>query len=469
MSSPRSPERAFGRPPADHALDVTDVESVIAENKVLPEEPVPPPEAPSTRFHMTRALRHRNYRLFFGGQGTSLVGTWITRIATSWLVYRLTGSLLLLGIVGFCGQIPSLILAPFAGVLVDRWNRHRILVVTQVLSMLQSFALAGLALANIITVNDILALQIFQGVINAFDVPARQSFVVEMVEDRRDLPNAIALNSSLVNGSRIIGPSIGGIIIALVGEGWCFMLDGISYLAVIASLLAMHVANTQKPRPKTTVAEEFRTGFRYVANFLPVRTALLLLAVVGIMGMPYTVLMPAIATRTLHGGPHTLGFLMTASGTGALAGALYLASRRTVLGLNTVIVIATTTFGAGLMAFSLSHVMWLSMLILPFVGAGFMVQMASTNTIIQTIVTPDLRGRVMAFYAMAFLGTAPIGSLLAGLVADRLGATHTILLGGIACLAAALWYFLKLPQIRALIRPIYIEQGILDPTKSPAA
>ena len=408
-----------------------------------------------------RALRHRNYRLFFGGQSVSLVGTWITRIATSWLVYRLTGSALLLGIVGFCGQIPTLLLSPFAGVIVDRHDRHRILVITQVLSMLQSLALAVLALPHIITVNEVLVLQVVQGVINAFDTPARQSFIVDMIEDRADLPNAIALNSSMVNGSRIIGPSIGGIIIAAVGEGWCFMIDAISYLAVIASLLAMRVEKTPRVRAGTRVAEEFKAGLSYVAHSAPMRSALLLLALVSIMGMPYTVLMPAIASEQLHGGPHTLGFLMTASGIGALAGALYLASRQSVLGLGRAMMLATFAFGVGLMAFSLSRVLWLSLLLLPVVGGGMMVETASTNTILQTIVEERMRGRVMSFYAMAFLGTAPIGSLLAGVAADRIGAPMTILFGGVACMAGGTWFALRLPALRAILRPIYVEKGIL--------
>lgn len=408
-----------------------------------------------------RALRHRNYRLFFGGQSVSLVGTWITRIATSWLVYRLTGSALLLGIVGFCGQIPTLLLSPFAGVIVDRHDRHRILVITQVLSMLQSLALAVLALPHIITVNEVLVLQVVQGVINAFDTPARQSFIVDMIEDRADLPNAIALNSSMVNGSRIIGPSIGGIIIAAVGEGWCFMIDAISYLAVIASLLAMRVEKTPRVRAGTRVAEEFKAGLSYVAQSAPMRSALLLLALVSIMGMPYTVLMPAIASEQLHGGPHTLGFLMTASGIGALAGALYLASRQSVLGLGRAMMLATFAFGVGLMAFSLSRVLWLSLLLLPVVGGGMMVETASTNTILQTIVEERMRGRVMSFYAMAFLGTAPIGSLLAGVAADRIGAPMTILFGGVACMAGGTWFALRLPALRAILRPIYVEKGIL--------
>ena len=410
---------------------------------------------------LLRALRHRNYRLFFSGQSVSLVGTWITRIATSWLVYRLTGSALLLGIVGFCGQIPTLILSPFAGVLVDRHDRHRILVITQVFSMLQSLALALLALPGVIRVWEILALQLVQGVINAFDTPARQSFIVDMIEDRADLPNAIALNSSMVNGSRIIGPSIGGIVIAAVGEGWCFMLDAISYLAVIASLMAMRVPKKQRTEGVGRVIEELRAGFTYVSQSVPMRSALLLLALVATMGMPYTVLMPAIATVRLHGGAHTLGFLMTASGLGALIGALYLASRNTVLGLGRAMVLSTIAFGVGLMAFSQSRAIWLSLLLLPIVGGGMMVETASTNTILQTIVEERMRGRVMSFYTMAFLGTAPLGSLFAGVLADRIGAPTTILLGGLACVAAGGWFALRLPSIRAVLRPIYVKKGIL--------
>jgi len=408
-----------------------------------------------------RALRHRNYRLFFSGQSVSLIGTWITRIATSWLVYRLTNSALLLGLVGFCGQLPTLLLAPFAGVVIDRWDRHRILVWTQALSALQSLALALLALTNVITVEWILALQVLQGLINAFDTPARQAFVVQMIEDRADLPNAIALNSTMVNGSRIIGPSIGGVIIALVGEGWCFMIDAISYVAVIASLLAMRVQPTE-PRPlRESMLEDLRVGYRFVTGFPPVRTALLLLALVSAMGMPYTVLMPVIAAKVLHGGPHTLGFLMTASGLGAVAGALYLASRGSVLGLGRVMVLATLAFGTGLIGFGLARSLWVALIILPIVGAGFMVELASTNTILQTITKEHLRGRVMAFYTMAFFGTAPFGSLLSGVVADRIGAPATIVIGGVACLAGGIWLALRLPMLREHVRPIYTEMGII--------
>ncbi len=424
----------------------------------------PPPASPISHRRgpsIGRALSSRNYRLFFSGQTVSLVGTWITRIATSWLVYRLTGSAFLLGLVSFCSQIPTLLITPFSGVLIDRWNRHTVLVVTQLLSMLQSLALAVLAFSGKITVTEILILQLVQGCINAFDTPARQAFVVEMVEDRSHLSNAIALNSTMVNASRIIGPSIGGVIIALAGEGWCFMIDAISYVAVIASLLAMHVTRAEREPRTTRVLEELRTGLLYIKGSLPIRTSLILLAIVSTMSMPYTVLMPAIATQTLHGGAHTLGFLMTASGVGALIGALYLASRLSVVGLEDVSAAATVCFGLGLIGFALSHVLWLSLAILPIVGAGFMVQMASMNTIIQTLVEERLRGRVMAFYVMAFLGTAPIGSLLAGIVAARIGSEYTILFGGSVSVAAGIWFASRLPKLRAVMHPIYVTRGAM--------
>ena len=409
---------------------------------------------------LTRALRHRNYRLFFAGQTLSLVGTWITRVATSWLVYRLTGSELLLGLVGFCGQIPTMLFAPFAGVLVDRWNRHRLLVATQILSMLQTAALAALTLNGAITVAWVLVLQVIQGVINAFDTPARQAFVVDMVEDRADLSNAIALNSTMVNGSRIVGPAIGGVLIAGFGEGWCFLADAVSYVFVVASLLLMRV----KPSPErvdANVLTELRHGFEYVRGSLPIRTALIVLAIVSTMGMPYSVLMPAFVAESLHAGPQTLGVLMTASGAGALAGGIYLAARTSVVGLGRVVMYATVAFGAGLVAFGFATTKTLALLALPVVGAGFVIQMAATNTVLQTLVDDRLRGRVMAFYTMAFFGTAPIGSLVAGVAADRFGARATIVFSGLACVAAGLWLATRLPALRAIVRPIYIERGIL--------
>ena len=408
-----------------------------------------------------RALRHRNYALFFSGQTVSLIGTWMTRIATAWLVYRLTNSAFLLGLVGFSGQIPVFVLGPFAGVWVDRWNRHRVLVVTQTLSMLQSFSLAVLALSHHITVTDIILLSLFQGAINAFDMPARQAFVIQMVEDREDLSNAIALNSSMVNASRLIGPSIAGAVIALAGEGYCFLIDGFSYLAVIASLLAMVIIRKQEIKPRQPVWQEFSEGWRYVAQFVPIRSILLLLGLVSLVGMPYTVLMPLFAARVLHGGAHTLGFLMGASGVGALISAGWLAARKSVLGLGRVIPTMAGVFGGALIAFSFSHLLWLSLLLMVVTGFGMMQQMAASNTVLQTIVDEDKRGRVMGFYSVAFQGMAPFGSLFAGIVANRIGAPYTLAIGGFCCVAGGFWFIGKLPQIRALIRPIYRKLGIL--------
>lgn len=415
---------------------------------------------------MLRALEHRNYRLFFGGQGISLVGTWVTRVATSWLVYRLTGSAEMLGLVGFAGQIPTFLLAPFAGVWVDRLDRYRVLVVTQVFSMLQSFALAALALTGTIRIWHVLALGAVQGLINAFDTPGRQAFVVDMVEDRAVVPNAIALNSSMVNGARLVGPSIAGVLIAAVGEGWCFLLDGVSYVAVIGSLLAMRIAYRPRARVGTRVVHDLSEGVAYAFRFSPIRAALMLLALVSLMGVPYTVLMPIMASDVLGGGPHTYGFLMGATGVGALGGALYLASRRSVVGLGRVIAAAAAVFGVGLIAFSFSRVLALSLALLLVVGAGFMVQMASTNTVLQTVVREDMRGRVMAFYTMAFMGTVPFGSLFAGWLASRIGAPWTLAIGGAACIAGGGVFALYLPKLRALVRPIYVAQGILhDPAE----
>jgi MFS family permease len=417
---------------------------------------------------LTRALQHRNYRLFFAGQSVSLVGTWVTRIATSWLVYRLTGSELLLGITGFAGQIPMLVLAPFAGVLADRWNRHRILVITQVLSALQSLALGVLALSGRITVAEVIVLQVVQGVINSFDVPARQAFVVEMVEDRADMANAIALNSSMFNASRIIGPSVGGIIIAAVGEGWCFMIDAISYIAVIVSLLAMRLPARVVHSERARLVDELRGGVSYVFGFAPVRELLLNVAVIGTMGMPYAVLMPVFASKVLHGGPNTLGLLMTASGLGALLGTVYLAARHTVVGLGKVIVAATMIASVALIVFSFSHTLIVSLLVLPFVGAGMMLQTAAANTILQTIVDEHLRGRVMAFFSVAVMGTMPIGSLVAGILADRIGAPRTILIGAVICILSGVWFAFRRPLLAREVRPIYIERGILPPIEETA-
>ncbi len=424
---------------------------------------------PSARWRLLfRALRSRNYRLFFEGQMVSLIGTWMTRVATSWLVYRVTGSPFLLGLTSFASQIPIFFLTPFAGVWVDRWNRHRTLVVTQVLSMIQSFALAALALAGVINIWEILLLSLFQGLINTFDMPARQAFVVQMIDRREDLGHAIALNSSMVNGARLIGPAVAGVLIAAVGEGYCFLVDGFSYIAVIASLLAMRVAPARPRGEARALTSELREGWRYVKESPAIRSTLLLLALISLVGMPYTVLMPILAGGILHGGPHTLGYLMGAAGLGALAGAITLAMRPSVLGLGRVIVWSAALFSVGLIAFGWSRALPFSLAAVAVTGFGMMRNMASSNTILQTIVTEDMRGRVMAYYSMAFQGIAPFGSLAAGAIAARIGAPWTIISGGALCLAGAASFAWYLPRLREAVRPIYAQLGIL-PVIPPAA
>jgi MFS family permease len=385
----------------------------------------------------------------------------MTRVATGWLVYRLTGSALLLGTVSFAGQIPSFLLAPFAGVWVDRLDRRQVLVWTQTLSMVQSLTLAALTLSGHITIPLLLVLSVMQGSINAFDMPGRQSFMIKMVDDPRDLQNAIAINSSMVNMARLIGPSLAGMLIAVSSEGWCFLIDGISYLAVIASLLMMRVHTPVVKRVATSMIAELKAGWTYVSEFLPIRTILMLFAVVSLMGMPFVVLMPIFAARVLHGGPHTLGFLMGSMGMGALISALSLAARRNVRGLVRMIPIAAAVFGLGLIGFGLSHFFWLSMAMVFIAGMGMMQGMAASNTVIQTIVTDDKRGRVMSYYTMAFMGMAPFGSLLAGTMAHATGAPLTVIMNGSVVLLGAAWFATRLPALRRQIRPIYQEMGIL--------
>ncbi len=409
-----------------------------------------------------RSLQYRNYRLFFGGQSISLIGTWIQRIATPWLVYHLTGSAFLLGVVGFAGQIPTFLIAPFAGVLTDHWNRYRILIFTQIAAMVQALLLAFLFLIGIIEVWHIIVLSVFLGCINAFDIPARQSFVVDMVDKKEDLGNAIALNSSMVNGARLFGPSIAGLLIAFTGEGICFLVNGLSYLFVIASLLFMKITPGAIKNKNSRVLKGLKDGFSYAFGFAPIKSIILLLALVSLVGMPYAVLMPVFAKEILHGGSHTFGFLMGASGLGALTGALYLASKKSVLGLGRIIPLAAGIFGFGLIAFSLSRFFLLSLILMVITGLGMMLQMASSNTILQTIVDDDKRGRVMSLYTMAFMGTAPFGSFLAGGLASSLGAPNTLLIGGAACIFGAYIFARKLPELRKAVRPIYVRLGIIS-------
>jgi len=410
---------------------------------------------------LLRALRSRNYRLFVAGQSVSLVGTWMQQVAMSWLVYRLTGSAFLLGVVGFTSQIPTFLFAPLAGVLADRWDRRRLLIVTQALAMIQAALLAAAVLSGVVHVWHIVVLSLLLGVVNAFDIPIRQSFVVEMVSHREDLGNAIALNSSMVNGARLVGPAIAGLLVASVGEGVCFALNSVSYLAVLLALAAMRLEPTTHHHKRSHILLELREGFSYAFGFGPIRSILLLVALVSLTGMPYAVLVPVFAKEVLHGGAHTFGFLMTATGFGALGGTIYLASRKSVLGLGRLIVIAAVLFATGIASFALSNNIYLSLASLVVTGFGAMTLVASCNTILQTILEEDKRGRVMSFFTMAFMGMAPFGSFGAGAMAGIIGPRETLLLGATICLVGAIIFARHLPHIRERVRPIYVKMGII--------
>ena len=421
---------------------------------------------PTGMARIFRALRYRNYRLFFIGQGISLIGTWMQQVAMSWLVYSLTNSAFLLGVVAFSGLISTFLLTPFAGVLVDRWDRHRILVITQTLAMLQALTLAAVVLTGTAAVWNLVLLSIALGLINAFDMPTRQSFVLDMVTNREDLGNAIALNSSLFNGARLIGPSIAGVLVATVGEGLCFLINGISFIAVIACLLAMKIT----PAPPRGKQEDFFRGMKdgadYAFGFPPIKYIILLLAFSSLVAMPYPVLMPVFAREVLQGGANTLGFLMAAAGVGALAGAIYLASRKNVFGLDKIITVSALSFGVGLIAFSLSRVMVLSMLFMALTGFGMVVQLAASNTILQTIADDDKRGRVMSLFVMSFMGLAPFGSLLFGGLANIIGAPYTLLIGGCCILAGALVFARKFSSVKGMVHRAYVRKGLMPDSGS---
>jgi len=410
---------------------------------------------------MFRSLQYRNYRLFFSGQSLSLIGTWMQRIAMPWLVYHITGSALLLGVVSFAGQIPTFLLAPFAGVLTDRFSRYRVLLVTQIISSIQAFILAILALTGSIEIWHIVVLSIALGCINAFDVPARHSFVIEMVERKEDLGNAIALNSMMFNSARLLGPSVAGLMLATTGEGVCFLINAVSYLFVIASLLFMKVKPHQVKARESRMFSEMKKGLRYTFGFAPIKYLILLLGVISLMGSSYQVLMPVYAKEILNGGSDTFGFLMGAAGMGALIGAIYLASKESVLKMGRIIPLASGLFGIGLILIAFSKTYVLSLLILVFAGMGMMLHTASSNTILQTITDDDKRGRVMGFYTMAIMGTAPFGSLLAGALAKTIGTPATIFTGGAACLLGAVLFYRKLPELKQLVKPVYVKMGII--------
>jgi MFS family permease len=411
---------------------------------------------------LLRALRSRNFKLFMAGQSVSLIGTWMQSVAMSWLVYRLTGSAFLLGVVGFTSQIPTFLLSPVAGVLADRWNRKRLLIATQALAMLQAAILAAAVLTGVIQVWHIIVLSLLLGVVNAFDIPIRQSFIVEMVSEREDLSNAIALNSSIVQAARLIGPAIAGLLVASVGEGVCFVLNSVSYLAVLLALVAMKLApRSHSEKLRRNVLHELREGFIYSFGFGPIRSILIMVALVSLTGIPYSVLIPVFAKEILHGGAHTFGFLMTAGGCGALAATIYLASRKSVLGLGKLIVLAGFLFAIGIASFAVSTNINISFASLVVAGFGGITMIASSNTILQTILDDHMRGRVMSFFAVAFLGMAPFGSFGVGTMAGIVGPRETLLVGAVCCLGATLIFARQLPKIREVVRPIYVKMGII--------
>jgi MFS family permease len=406
-----------------------------------------------------RALRHRNFQLFFSGQLISLIGTWMQTTAQAWLVYKITNSPLQLGAVGFASQFPVFLVAPLGGIVADRFNRQRVVVGTQVASMILALILAVLTLTHTVQVWHIFVLAALLGVVNAFDIPGRQAFLVDMV-GREDLMNAIALNSSMFNGARIIGPAVAGILVAKIGEGWCFFANGISYVAVIIGLLMMRV---QRPARRAAPASPWAhliEGFRFVFRTAPMRAILLLLGLVSLVAMPYTILMPIFADKILHGGARGLGILMGATGVGALLAALTLASRTGVHGLGRWVAFSCAGFGVSLILFSWSRNFWLSAALLLPVGFGMMLQMSSSNTLIQAMVPDHLRGRVMAVYSMMFMGMAPFGAFLGGASADRLGAPLTVSMGAVACIGGAALFGLQLPKIRVEARQLIVAQGM---------
>jgi MFS family permease len=415
----------------------------------------------TSRIHLAlRALRHRNLRLFFTGQGVSLVGTWMQQVAMSWLVYRLTDSALLLGVIAFSSQFPSLLMAPFAGALADRWSRYRMVLVTQSLAMAQASVLAFLVMTGLVQVWHLVALAVVIGAINGMDIPARQALLVKLVDDREDLPNAIALNSSMFNAARLIGPALAGVLIAWIGEGPIFVLNAVSYVAVLACLLMIRLPGDASQRAGAVLAQ-IRAGFRYAFGFPPIRDLLLVLAGVSLVGIPYVVLFPVFARDILSGDAATLGLLTSSSGAGALSGGLYLASRDSVRGLGRTIARATGLFGATLLLFAISRSVLVSCAMLLVGGYGLMLTTASINTVLQTLVTEDMRGRVMSLYTMAFMGMMPIGSLAGGALASRIGAPKTVAIGGLGCLALGLWFARRVEPLRAHVLPVYEARGII--------
>jgi len=407
-----------------------------------------------------RALEYRNFRLFFFGQGVSLIGTWMQHIAMSWLVYRMTGSALMLGVVSFLSQIPAFILGPFAGVLADRRDRKKIIIITQSLAMVQAFILAYLTLSGRIEISHIILMGVLLGCINALDIPARQSFLIETIEKKELLGNAIALNSMAFNVARLIGPSIAGVIIAGMGEGVCFLINGVSFIAVLFCLLSIKTTARKHAAKIKNIWGSIKEGIDYAFGFEPIKFILIIISVSSLMGASYIVLMPVVAREMLGGGPKTLGLLMASIGVGAIVGTLYLASKKGALRLGRIIPISSALFSVGLIMFALSRYLWISALLLVIIGFGFMAAMASSNAVLQTIVEDDKRGRVMSFYSMAFMGMTPLGSLLAGVMANKLGVRATLILSGLFCMSTSLIFLNKMPKLIKMIHPIYEKMGM---------
>lgn len=390
-----------------------------------------------------------------------MIGTWMTRLATSWLVYRLTHSTLILGAVDFSMLVPAFVLGPFAGVIVERFDKRTLLLWTQAAFAVQSLTMALLTFTNAISIREVIILSVVQGFTNSLDLPARQAFLPEAVEDRRDFTNAIAINSSMINGARLVGPAIAGLVIGAAGEAWCFAIDGVSYFAVIASLLMMRTTRVRQARHSVSMWHDMRDGWTYVTTFIPIRRVLTLFALIGLTAWPYSVLLPVFADQILKGGPHALAWLTMASGIGALVSALSLVLRRSVQGLLRIVPVAGGVLGVALIAFGLSRTLWLSLAFMLLVGFGMMQSLAVIASLIQTIVPDDKRGRVTSYYTMAFVGMAPIGSLVAGAVAQRIGAPATVMLSGSCCMAASIWFALKIPEIEAIVQPMYREMGLV--------
>jgi MFS family permease len=419
------------------------------------------PNNKSALTQVFNSLRSRNYRLYFIGQCISLTGSWMQQVAMSWLVYRLTGSVLLLGAIAFINQVPSFLISPFAGVFTDRFERRRIMLCTQALCMAEAMFLAVLVLTGLIQVWHVMAFSLFVGTVNAFDAPARQSMVIELVDRKEDLSNAIALNSAIFNAARLIGPSVAGVLIALTGEGYCFLINGLSYIAVLGALLMIRIPRRPKPEKHEKILTGFIDGFKYCYGYFPIRVLLMMVALLSLAGMPFIVLVPAFAKDVLGGDSHTQGFILSSIGAGALIAAIYLAARKSVLGLGKVVSVMGVTFGIGLACLSFTRIHWMVYAILVPTGFAMIASLASMNTLLQTLTDDNKRGRVMGFYAMALMGIAPFGSLLYGTVANWAGVPCTMMGGGIICAIGALYFERWRPIVRRMARRVCVQKGII--------